>query len=139
MAINRDTNLVKVLTAELNHRGPLVSEELLLALGEMGPAAKGAAPILVKRLEDPQDSSFSPVGLDFALKALEQIDGEAAAGVKQKVQAKRRSVFLVLGNPLSGRSSRTSLLPGGSAIGVYTNGQISPGAGTRMIRPTQRP
>jgi len=85
--INRDTNVVPVLIAELGSASEAPAYgRILTALREIGPSARAAVPVIIKTIKDrrgmPNDH-----GIDIravGLNALEEIDPEAAtkAGVK---------------------------------------------------------
>jgi HEAT repeat protein len=76
--IDHDTNMVAVLTSELEEGGLTTHPDVLAALGEMGPLAKNAVPAIVKMVEPPQPESFSPLDSTFALDVLDKIDRQAA-------------------------------------------------------------
>ena len=85
--INRDTNVIPVLIAELESASEAPAYgRILTALREMGPSARAAVPVIIKTIKD-QRGMPNNHGIDIravGLKALEEIDPEAAtkAGVK---------------------------------------------------------
>jgi HEAT repeats len=92
--INRETNMLAVLTAELEQRGLMAYPDVLTALGEMGPLAKAAVPAIIKMLGPPQAGFFSQPDSTFTLNALEKIDRQAADRVRHQAENSRQTVFI---------------------------------------------
>jgi hypothetical protein len=92
--INHDTNVCPLLIAELDRARLPVSPEIYLALGEMGPAAWSAVPVLTERLENPQFNSFASPDSNDALDALAKIDSQAANEIRSKVRSLRSDVVI---------------------------------------------
>jgi hypothetical protein len=92
--INRDTNVAPVLTAELERVGHVFSYDILTALGEMGPAAKSAVPVIVKKLEDPKVNSRGGAPNLAALEALKKIDRTAAANFQRTQEEARTAAYI---------------------------------------------
>lgn len=91
--IQQNTNMLTVLTAELEEGGGFPFFDVVTALGEMGPAAKPAAPLLVQKLGPPQ-GLFSRPDTAFILSALEKIDRATADRVRSQVEDSRQMDFI---------------------------------------------
>lgn len=92
--VSRDTNMVAILVGDLTSGNLAFSPDILAALGEMGPAAKGAVPYIIQKLEEMQLTSTSLASSEYDLKALEMIDRDAAQIIRQKVEARRQAEYV---------------------------------------------
>jgi hypothetical protein len=110
--INRDTNMVQVLTAELD-RAPflLYQSDVVSVLGEMGPAAKPAVPVIVRILENRPINPFGIADYGLELTALDRIDREAAQAVRRKQEAQRQALFVFRQWPLQNAERSNQLNP----------------------------
>jgi HEAT repeat protein len=85
--IGQDPHTIPVLVELLeNARDYQACSRILKLLGEMGPAAKSAVPVIRKKIEDP-GVSFAPATVDLvqiALDSLAKVDPAAAAEARKK-------------------------------------------------------
>jgi HEAT repeat protein len=92
--IEQDTNVVTILAEELEQGGPVPSFEILSALGEIGPAAQAAIPVLLRRLGPPDAGFFGRPDALVILQTLEKIDRSNAESFRRRHAVNIESEFI---------------------------------------------
>ncbi|MFO1499228.1 MAG: HEAT repeat domain-containing protein [Verrucomicrobiota bacterium] len=93
--ITRAPRGVDALIADLEHNGlALCSADSLIVLGEMGPAARGAVPTLVRKLQQSSSGGFISSQLTTALETLRKIDAQEAAGLDRVQEQARVAAYV---------------------------------------------
>jgi HEAT repeat protein len=84
--IKRDTNGLPLLVEALARAPLFESQQILSALGQMGPAADAAVPVILKKLDEPGTRPSGSPESSLAREALRRIDPEAGKRLRTGVR-----------------------------------------------------